>query len=172
MTWFYADDNDQQYEADESRLPDLVKDGTIRRDTLVWNETMTDWVKAQSVRPDWFEGPEVPPELTNYQKKQVVAAGAAGPGINTTPPQTDATAICALVFGILGIMCVQIFSPVAIICGHIALKRANETGDRSANKGLAIAGLATGYLGLVIFILILVFYGFAFFAAMMEEAGG
>jgi hypothetical protein len=56
-----------------------------------------------------------------------------------------------------------------VICGHIALKRANENGDRSANKGLAIAGLVTGYLGLLILIVIIAIYGFAFAAALLEE---
>ena len=172
MIWFYADDNDNQHEVAEADLPGLIIAGTIRRDTLVWNESMADWETAQSVRADWFEGPDVPPELTNFQRKQIVAASSAGPGgVSPTQP-ADALAICALVFGVLGIICIQIFSPVAVICGHIALKRANENGDRSANKGLAIAGLVTGYLGLVLLIVIVAVYGFAFAAAMLEESRG
>lgn len=169
MSWFYADDNDNQHEVTEAELPGLITAGTIRRDTLIWNETMADWEKAQSVRADWFEGPDVPPELTNFQKKQIVAAGTAGPGRIPASQPADELAVCALVFGILGIICIQIFSPVAVICGHIALKRANENGDRSANKGLAITGLVTGYLGLLILIVIIAIYGFAFAAALLEE---
>jgi hypothetical protein len=172
MSWFYADDNDNQHEVAEAELPGLITAGTIRRDTLIWNETMADWEKAQSVRADWFEGPDVPPELTNFQKKQIVAAGRAGPGGIPASKPADALAVCAMVFGVLGIICIQIFSPVAVICGHIALKRANENGDRSANKGLAIAGLVTGYLGLMILIVIIAIYGFAFAAALLEETQG
>jgi hypothetical protein len=43
MSWFYADDNDNQHEVAEAELPGLITAGTIRRDTLIWNETMADW---------------------------------------------------------------------------------------------------------------------------------
>jgi hypothetical protein len=168
MIWFYADDSDQQHEVREEELPNLVSAGKVRADTLVWNETMTDWQKCRAVLPDLFSGPGTPPALTAAQRQQVAATYLA-PGQPGAPQPTDAVAVCALIFGVLGLMCIQIFSPVAIICGHIALKKANDSGDRSANKGLAIAGLATGYLGLLVLLFILIFYGFAFFAAL---AGG
>lgn len=168
MNWFYADDSDQQHEIDEGQLPELVAAGRIRPDTLLWNETMANWQPCREVRPDLFPADELPPALSVSQRKQVTVATLEDSRAEGQPP-ADAVAICALVFGIVGMLCVPIVSPVAIICGHIALKKANESADRSSNKGLAIAGLATGYLGLLFCVGIGIFYAIAFAAGMAES---
>jgi len=45
-------------------------------------------------------------------------------------------------------------SLAAIICGHIALSQIKRTGEKG--RGLAIAGLVLGYLGVVAFIIFIV----------------
>jgi ribosomal protein L40E len=79
----------------------------------------------------------------------------------TTPMQLPASglAITSLVLGIIStvafFMCGGIIGIPAVICGHIALSRANRFPERYGGRGLAIAGLATGYVGIVITLVIM-----------------
>jgi hypothetical protein len=68
----------------------------------------------------------------------------------SVPPQTSGLAIWSLVLGILGLICFSIFSAIpGVICGHQALSKIKRSGGALTGKGLAIAGLITGYLGIV-----------------------
>lgn len=73
------------------------------------------------------------------------SAAAAGPKTNTL-------AIVSLVLAFF-------ISLGAVICGHIALNQIKQTGE--GGRGLAIAGLVLGYLGLVVglilFVIVLMF---------------
>ncbi len=44
MTWYYAINREKQGPITEAEFNTLVESGTITDDTLVWNETMTDWI--------------------------------------------------------------------------------------------------------------------------------
>jgi hypothetical protein len=69
----------------------------------------------------------------------------AGP----SSPKTSALAIWSLVLGILSLMCFSIFASIpGVICGHKALGRIKNSGGMLEGRGLAIAGLVTGYIGL------------------------
>jgi hypothetical protein len=72
-----------------------------------------------------------------------------------------------LVLGILSLPCFSIFSAIpAVICGHKALSRIKYSGGSLEGKGLAIAGLVTGYLGIALTIVgILFFVSFALMSA-------
>jgi hypothetical protein len=64
-------------------------------------------------------------------------------------PKTSALAIWSLVLGILSLTCFSIFAAIpGVICGHKALSRIKNAGGALAGKGLAIAGLITGYAGI------------------------
>jgi hypothetical protein len=63
------------------------------------------------------------------------------------PRQTEGLAQASLVLGILTPFCGVTTIP-AIITGHLALRRIEETGN--AGKGMAVAGLVIGYLTLTI----------------------
>lgn len=70
-----------------------------------------------------------------------------------------ALAIVSLVTGIIGVVSggtLIIPQLVAIICGHLALRREPHM------RGIAIAGLVTGYLGLLFIVLMLAFLLIAF----------
>ena len=60
MEWFYVDQNQERQSFDETALGDLVKGETLSRDTLLWNETMTDWQAAGLLFPAWFPGESSP----------------------------------------------------------------------------------------------------------------
>ena len=58
-----------------------------------------------------------------------------------SPARTNGLAIASLVTGVLS------FSIVAVVLGHIALNQINRS--REEGRGLAIAGLVLGYVGIL-----------------------
>ncbi|MEX2580156.1 MAG: DUF4190 domain-containing protein [Verrucomicrobiales bacterium] len=168
MEWFYADTNDRQISIDEGELSELAEDGTIEPSTLVWNETLPDWRPASEVRPDLFGGEVSPPALSPTRAQ---AATAQSTRLPEAAAPTSGTAVCSLVFGILGLgTCFPLFSLTAVICGHIARKRAREEIVPSSNGGLALAGLITGYAALIVFLVVVaVWAAFIIIAAANGE---
>jgi hypothetical protein len=80
-------------------------------------------------------------------------APPAGPGGWAAPypvpvASTNTLSIVALVLGLVGV------SPGAVVCGHIALGQIRRTGEQG--RGMAIAGLVLGYVGLAVTVLALV----------------
>ena len=69
---------------------------------------------------------------------------------NAPQPKTSALAIWSLVLGILSLVCFSILSGIpGVICGHKALSKIKRSGGALTGQGLAIAGLVTGYLGIL-----------------------
>ena len=66
---------------------------------------------------------------------------------------TNGLAIAALVTAIVGV------SLVAVILGHMSISQINRTGEQG--KGMAIAGLVLGYLGML--------FGIIFFFAILSD---
>jgi type II secretory pathway pseudopilin PulG len=80
-----------------------------------------------------------------------LSAGAPG---SLAPQKTSSMAIASLIFGIL-----FIFFPLsipAIVFGHIALSQIKKSSGRMGGRGMAIAGLVLGYLGIAMIPLILI----------------
>ena len=69
------------------------------------------------------------------------------------PATTNGLAIAALVTAIIGV------SLVAVILGHMSISQINRTGEQG--KGMAIAGLVIGYLGMLV--------GIIFFFAVLSD---
>ena len=163
MEWYYADATDQQQSTSEESLPGLVAGGVIKPQTLLWNETLVNWKPAIEFRPDLFGTLVAPPILSPAQRREVGLGNSGLPG-QTSP--TDSVAVCALIFGLLGLFCFPLLGLGGVVCGHIARKRAREETLPSSNGGMALAGLITGYISLAIMIVILVFYAVVFIAAI------
>ena len=69
----------------------------------------------------------------------------------TAAPRTAPIAIWSLVLSILGIIPLGLLASIpAIICGHLALPRIRKSAGALGGHGLAVAGLAIGYFGLAI----------------------
>jgi competence protein ComGC len=73
----------------------------------------------------------------------------------TASSRTSPLAIWSLVLGILGvvllIICIgPLFAIPAIICGHLAYSRIKRSGGALQGEGMALGGLITGYLGVVL----------------------
>ncbi len=110
------------------------------------------------------------------------------------PAGTNSLAVVSLVMGVLGIVLAAasilltfvccggfplvglslVLGIAAAICGHLALRQVSETGEQG--RGLALAGLVTGYAGVglsvvVIFVMLLGLGLFAVFAAAGQAKG-
>jgi len=82
-----------------------------------------------------------------------------GPGAG--PRTTSGLAVASMIMGILSMLggCYLIIPVVlAVIFGHIAVSQCNK--DPSlAGKGMAVAGLVMGWIGLGLYIIIVLFLG-------------
>lgn len=81
----------------------------------------------------------------------------APPGYGGAQPQsTSVLAIISLVCGIVGILgaccCgfLGVFGTAAVICGFLAKKEIDESGGAKKGGGLAMAGMITGAVGIVL----------------------
>jgi len=63
------------------------------------------------------------------------------------PPETSGKAIFSLISGILFL--IPPFSLVAVIFGHLSLSEIRRSAGRLTGRGLAVAGLVLGYLGVL-----------------------
>ena len=61
MKWYYAEGGKQLGPVEESVLDDLVRQGVVRDDTLVWREGMAAWQRHASVRGGSNPSPAAPP---------------------------------------------------------------------------------------------------------------
>lgn len=71
------------------------------------------------------------------------------------PTQTNGLAIASMVLGILWIYWVG--SILALIFGYIAKKQIDESGGRQSGRGMAIAGIVLGWIGVAALALVIVF---------------
>ena len=97
---------------------------------------------------------------------------AAGYGY-TTPagPTTENLAVVSLVAGILAVpmgLCCGIFglaaTVTALITGFMARKNIKASGGWKSGDGMALAGIVLGFIGVAMFVLYLVLFGFQLFA--------
>ncbi len=88
----------------------------------------------------------------------------------STTPQTSATAVISLIFGILAWTVLPLIGAiVAIVTGHVARSEIRHGQGAVAGDGMAIAGLVLGWLQLLfvfllVAVLLLFFGGLAFLA--------
>jgi uncharacterized RDD family membrane protein YckC len=71
MPWYYSDQGQQAGPVEDAALDDLVRNGIVRDDTLVWCDGMANWQPYGAVRPKPAAPPPPPPVMTP------VGAGAA-----------------------------------------------------------------------------------------------
>lgn len=65
-------------------------------------------------------------------------------------PPASKLAVWSLILGILSLGCGFVAGIPAVICGHMGLRRVGRSGGALRGQGLAVAGLVTGYTGLVL----------------------
>jgi Domain of unknown function (DUF4190) len=77
-------------------------------------------------------------------------------------PPTNGKATTSLVLGICGIvLCPIVLSVPALVLGYQARREIDQSNGASGGRGMAVAGIVLGWIGLVIGILIVAFFAFA-----------
>jgi hypothetical protein len=140
MDWYYAVDHEQQGPVSDEVFAELVADGVIGPETLVWCESMADWRPYASIGGGVTSAipPHTPPlEPGDYRNSE---------------QKTEPLAIVSFVLAILSVCCGFLVLP-AIVTGHIALSKIAKSNGDSSGRPLAIAGLVIGYLVVVFWIL-------------------
>ena len=171
MEWYYSNNGQQAGPVSEEQLAELFRNGTVKPSDLVWNETMTEWTPIGKVDAFAVPAPELPtaappapvdsPPTLSAAPPLAAAPGAYSSHLGAAPQKTDGLAITSLVLGILSMICCGIVTGIpAVICGHIAIGRMKKDPNLQG-KGLAMAGLIIGYLGIVVSVFYLI-YVFAF----------
>ena len=159
--WYYGREGQQNGPVDEQALRDLIAQGIVTDQTMVWREGMVNWLAKAAV-----------PEL---QANQNIYAGPSAhyPGMVPTAPNSG-LAIASMICGIVSIsLCYvnALAASPAVICGHMALKKISRSEQPMAGRGMAIAGLVTGYIGLLIQISFICFISWMFFIVRSSSSG-
>lgn len=78
-SWFYASEGKQQGPYPEGQFRDLIAQGVVRPDTLVWSEGMAGWQKAAEI-PGLMAGGGAPPIMPGGGPPMMGSGGYAGSG--------------------------------------------------------------------------------------------
>lgn len=74
------------------------------------------------------------------------------------PPRTNSMAIVSLVMGIASLVACPLTGIVGVITGYSAKRQIRESAGREQGEGLAIAGIITSIIGIVVIIGIVLFF--------------
>jgi tellurite resistance protein TehA-like permease len=93
--------------------------------------------------------------------------GYGAPGYGQGQPMGDhPKAQTAMILGILGLVCCGIFTAIpAYIIGNNAVKEIDASGGQYGGRGMANAGKILGLIGIVLFVLGIIFYVILFAVA-------
>lgn len=171
--WYYGKDGQQYGPVDEATLKARAATGEIAFSDLIWKEGMEKWLPMSQI-------PELS-ETTSIAAAPVSPSGSPeAPSVNPLVGgaiplalPTSGLAIASLVCGILSLIICYInglFGLPAVICGHMAMKRTRPDSQPPRNgRGMAIAGLICGYIGIAIQTAIIAIIGFAVSNGGLDE---
>lgn len=181
MNWYYAKNGKQEGPVPKQELRDLITRGEVSPGDLVWKEGMDLWTPAGEIADLAPQPEELPSSNTIGAGPGVTSAPPpppappAGEVASQTeqpqpgmphlipPPPTSGFAIASMVCGIISLPLCWVWALAgipAVIFGHMAIKSIKKSETPIEGRGMAIAGLVTGYLAIlfqVIFIGIIVF---------------
>lgn len=168
--WYYSKNGAQLGPIGPAEMESKLKAGEIATNDLVWKEGMADWLPAGKVAElQAVLSPPVPASEPPPVDRPIPVSPYASPstGYAQAPapigPVSQGQAIASMVCGIISlvIFCLWFISGplaiVAIVLGHVAISKAKNDPTRFGGKGMARAGLVTGYLGLLASIAMLAF---------------
>jgi hypothetical protein len=113
----------------------------------------------QPAAPQPHQQPRLDP-LPVYQAKTYDPHQANYNPQVSSPSVNEPLAVWSFVLSLVGLLCCGGLTAIpAVICGHVAVSRIGSP-PRKSGKGLAIAGLVLGYIGILWFLLVLVYVVF------------
>lgn len=167
--WYYSKNGAQLGPIGPAEMESKLKAGEVASTDLVWKEGMADWLPAGKV-PELqvLLSPPAPPAESPFVERTAPASPYVPPAAHpyqavASGPVSQGQAIASMVCGIISLVicCLWFVSgPLAIVAialGHVAISKAKKDPARFGGKGMARAGLITGYIGLVCAIAMLVF---------------
>jgi hypothetical protein len=124
--------------------------------------------KVRSLLEEGLLLPSDPARYEDAEKWTPVETLLGTEDVNEPGPRTSKLAVWSLILGILGIITLGIASIAAIICGHLSRGKILKSGGDLAGKGVAKAGLILGYLGLILWPILIAAGFFAGTAAIAK----
>lgn len=93
MQWYYLLQGQHQGPVDDAGLEALVRQGTVRDETLVWREGLTEWHPYATVKPSSVKAPPAPaPPPRPEPSKTEAASPAPEPSLKREPaPKPEQT---------------------------------------------------------------------------------
>jgi prepilin-type processing-associated H-X9-DG protein len=137
-------------------LRQWISEGRTNARSLIKPEGAADWQTVGSI-------PEFAALFATAPGGGLAQPLAEAPG----PARTSGLAITSLVLGILGLFTCGITSLVGLIMGILALVKVNRSGGQLSGKGLAIAGICTSAL----FLLLIPLYAAMLLPALAKAKG-
>ena len=140
----------------------MLKAGEVGVNDLAWTPGAVGWAPLNTIA-GVVEAPvahppppaNMPPPL-RLPSKSPAYVGLAMPDRRVLP--TSGLAVTSLVLGIVSLVMMPIITSIpAVICGHLARADIRRSQGTLSGDGLAITGLITGYLGLALWGLLLLF---------------
>lgn len=107
-----------------------------------------------------YQAPGVPPQQPYAQPGYGAAQGypQGYQGYGYAPRENNNKAIAALVCGIAALTCCGLSAVPALILGVLSKREIDESGGRQDGRGMAIAGIALGALGIAYLICVIIYF--------------
>lgn len=159
MNWFYEKNGTQKGPVSGEELQALLSRQEISDKTMIWREGMGDWTPLHRIAEF---APKTTAPAVAYNNAPAATPETSTPSYGPAPtvfPQVaeraaeakafNSLALISLIAGVLSmLLCGWLIGAIgvsltAIISGHIAR-------GKSSGRGMALGGLITGYLGLVL----------------------
>lgn len=157
VLWYYGTSETQHGPVQEQEIRNLLASGKINANTMVWRDGMSAWQPLNQVAE--FSNPSMGGGSNPYGSPQSQTPYHNPYG--QSPYQanrTNGVAIASMICGICSIPMIAachtgiLAAIAAVICGHISLKQIKLSTFPLGGRGMAIAGLCTGYFTIFLYV--------------------
>ncbi len=162
--WFVARGETHHGPLQAADLQRMIDAGELGPNSLIWKNGLADWVPASQVSGLWF-GTAAGPSAAIPAAASHPTPTTSSPAYPQQPAQISALAVASLVLGLLWLL--GIGSLLATIFGAVASSQISRSGGTLTGRGLALAGLILGILGLAVAIGLI---SFGFVEALLNRA--
>jgi hypothetical protein len=158
-SWFIAQGDKPIGPLDGATLHRMTSAGELGPESLVWRDGMPNWLPLWQVPELQFAaGAAAWSSQHAGRSARAVSADGANPQIFHPMPRTSVLAVASLMLGLIWVCGVG--SLLATIFGAVSLSQIIRSNGSKSGKGLAVAGLILGVLGLAATALLILAFGF------------
>lgn len=147
MMWYYEINGGQHGPVEADEIHRRLNSGELSAATLIWREGMANWMPLGQV-PDLTRTQSSGGMMPQPQPGQPMNPAMMQPGLNGLALGSMITGLLSL---LMMVMCVGgLFGIPAVILGHMGRSQIRRNPVPQSGDGLAITGLITGYLSIVL----------------------